>query len=443
MIALARTEEGSGKAFFGKTNCAINFGYSANASYLTSQQGVTAGASANFSSNCYTPFTAEVYATSYSWATVNGAPIQKDMFDGPRSGSNVSASVSTTQTGLAACQSYGYASMTMNGDSYSGSWSYSYVTDASNFVCPDVTPVPTITGANSILATSGCVTTTWTASATGGTSPYTYQWTWNGANVGTGATYSRSTCPGSSYSKTTNTLGVTATDSASRTGSTSISVVEEKAPPLTLSFSVSPTSSSASAIQLNGTECVTVTWTANPSGGTTPRTTTIYVNGASVGTGTSYSKSYCNTGTNTTQTIPAYATVTDSAGATQTSATVNTYVQNHTVTPLTLSFSVSPTSTSAAPINLYDDLCVTVTWTATRSGGASPYTTTIFVNGVSVGNVTTYSQTYCNTGTTLLRTIPAYATVTDGAGTSKTSTTVNTYIQNHRVVEPTCGQYAC
>ena len=331
MIDLARTEEGSGKAFFGKTNCAINFGYSANASYLTSQQGVTAGASANFSSNCYTPFTAEVYATSYSWATVNGAPIQKDMFDGPRSGSNVSASVSTTQTGLAACQSYGYASMTMNGDSYSGSWSYSYVTDASNFVCPDVTPVPTITGANSILATSGCVTTTWTASATGGTSPYTYQWTWNGANVGTGATYSRSTCPGSSYSKTTNTLGVTATDSASRTGSTSISVVEEKAPPLTLSFSVSPTSSSASAIQLNGTECVTVTWTANPSGGTTPRTTTIYVNGASVGTGTSYSKSYCNTGTNTTQTIPAYATVTDSAGATQTSATVNTYIQNHRV----------------------------------------------------------------------------------------------------------------
>ena len=437
IIMLAQADENSGKISYDKTSfdkasCSINFAYNASASYLTSQQGVTADASASFNSNCPLPFNAEVYAYSYAWATVNGALTQTMMEDGPRSGANVTASVNTSQPGAPTCQSYASAYVTL---SDSGSLYRSYQVDTPlNSSCPMVTPVPTITGASSILATTGCVTTTWTASATGGTSPYTYQWTWNGANVGTGASYSRSTCPGSSYNKTTNTLGLTATDSAGNPGSTSMSVVEEKDPPLTLSFSVSPTSTLASAIQLNGTECVTVTWTANPSGGTTPRTTTIYVNGASVGTGNSYSKSYCNTGTNTTQTIPAYAIVTDSAGASKTSATVNTYIQNHTVAPpLTLSFSVSPTSTSTSAIQLNGTECVTVTWTATPSGGTTPRTTTIYVNGASVGTGTSYSKSYCNTGTNTTQTIPAYATVTDSAGASQTSATVNTYIQNHTV----------
>jgi hypothetical protein len=434
IIALTRADEESGKTItdrVDKTSCNISFGYSATASYLTSQQGTTASASANFSSNC--SFSGEVYAYSISEATVNGAFTTQTLTDGPRSGSSVTATANTSQIGVPSCDSYAYASMTSSDFSYEKS---SYSISASNSSCPVVTPVPTITGPNSILATSGCVNTTWTASATGGTSPYTYQWTWNGANVGTGTTYTRSTCAGSSYNKTTNSLDVTVTDSAGNPGSTSISVVEEKDPPLTLTFSVSPTSSSAAPIQLNNSDCVTVTWTASPSGGTTPRTTTIYVNGTSVGTGNSYSKSYCNSGTNTLQTIPAYATVTDSAGASKTSATVNTYVQNHTVTPLTLSFSVSPTSSSASPIQLNGTGCTTVTWTATSAGGTTPRTTTIYVNGTSVGTGSSYSKSYCNTGTNTLQTIPAYATVTDSAGASQTSATVNTYIQNHTVTPP-------
>ena len=137
--------------------------------------------------------------------------------------------------------------------------------------------------------------------------------------------------------------------------------------------------------------------------------------------------------------------MTDSAGATQTSATVNTYIQNHTISPLAVSISASPTSSSASPIQLLDTGdCVTVTWTVTRSGGTSPYTTTIFVSGTgtSLGNGTSYSKTYCNTETNVLMTIPAYATVTDSPGTSKTSTTVNTYIQNNKPYVdpcPTCA----
>ena len=48
MIDLARSDEESGKTSAQKASCSINFGYSATSSSLTSQQGVTANASANF-----------------------------------------------------------------------------------------------------------------------------------------------------------------------------------------------------------------------------------------------------------------------------------------------------------------------------------------------------------------------------------------------------------
>lgn len=99
------------------------------------------------------------------------------------------------------------------------------ITIRSHVVAPSVT----INGPN--YAGSGattCMTYTWTSSVSGGTSPYTYQWTWNGTAVGTGSSYSRSVCPGSTYSYTTNTLALTVTDSASRTGSASKSVDVER-----------------------------------------------------------------------------------------------------------------------------------------------------------------------------------------------------------------------
>jgi hypothetical protein len=104
--------------------------------------------------------------------------------------------------------------------------------------------VPTINGTNYIYVYSGCTTTTWTSSVTGGTSPYTYQWTWNGAVVGTGSSYSRSTCAGSFYSYTSNTLGLTVTDSGSRTGSASKAVDVEK-DPVGACFTVNPDGSKA------------------------------------------------------------------------------------------------------------------------------------------------------------------------------------------------------
>jgi len=224
MITLAQAAEARGETPTDKVSCTINFGYNASASALTSSQGVTATASANFSSNC--AFYGEVYAYSYSTATVNGASTTQTLTDGPRSGASVTASAFTSQTGVPSCQSYAYASMTSSNLSPS-----SYTISATNNSCPGATnPVPTINGTNYVYVSSGCVTTTWTSSVTGGTSPYTYQWTWNGAAVGTGSSYSRSTCAGSFYNYTSNTLGLTVTDSGSRTGSTSKAVDVEKDP---------------------------------------------------------------------------------------------------------------------------------------------------------------------------------------------------------------------
>jgi hypothetical protein len=226
LIALAQVAEAMGEPpVDGKVSCSLSFTYNASAAALTSSQGVTASASASFTGSC--GFTGEVYAYSYSTATVAGAPTTQTLTDGPRSGANVTASSFTSQTGGPSCTSYAYASMTSSNLSPS-----SYTISATNSSCPAVVsnPVPTINGTNYIYVSSGCVTTTWTSSVSGGTSPYTYQWTWNGAAVGTGSSYSRSTCAGSVYSYTTNTLGLTVTDSGSRTGSTSKSVDVEKDP---------------------------------------------------------------------------------------------------------------------------------------------------------------------------------------------------------------------
>lgn len=224
LIALAQAAEATGvPPVDDKVSCSLSFTYSASAAALTTSQGVTASASASFTGTC--GFTGEVYAYSYSTATVAGAPTTQTLTDGPRTGANVTASSFTSQTGGASCTSYAYASMTSSNLSPS-----SYTISATNSTCP-APPPPNVTAhitGPTYVGASACTTTTWTASATGGTGSYTYAWTWNGAAVGSGSSYSRTTCPGVVYSDTFNTLGLTATDTASHSGSTSISVEVEK-----------------------------------------------------------------------------------------------------------------------------------------------------------------------------------------------------------------------
>jgi hypothetical protein len=223
MIQLSRTAEALGETSIDKVSCALNFSYDATASYGTTVQGTFGNASASFSGSC--GFTGEVYATAYSKVTVSGAPTTKTVTDGPRSGANVSASAYASLNGGAVCESTAYASMTSSSLNPS-----SYTISASNSQCPaPTTPTPTVSiNGPTYVGVSACTTSTWTAVVTGGTSPYSYQWAWNGAAVGTGSSYSRTTCPGIAYNDTFSTLALTVVDSTSHSASASKSVEIEK-----------------------------------------------------------------------------------------------------------------------------------------------------------------------------------------------------------------------
>jgi hypothetical protein len=224
MIQLARAAEDLGVPSVDKVSCSLSFSYDATASYGTSVQGTFGNASASFTGNC--GFTGQVYATAYSKVTVSGAPTTQTVTDGPRSGANVSASAYASLNGGAVCESTAYASMTSSSLNPS-----SYTISASNSVCPTVATLTASINGPAYVGADGCVTTTWTAAATGGTTPYTYQWTWNGGAVGTASSYSRTTCSGINYNDTFNTLGLTVTDSTSPTHlskSASLTVEVEK-----------------------------------------------------------------------------------------------------------------------------------------------------------------------------------------------------------------------
>jgi hypothetical protein len=190
------------------------------------------------------------------------------------------------------------------------------------------------------------------------------------------------------------------------------------APPL----NVAVTSNAASTtIDLYNSDCVTITWTTSISGGTSPYTSTMFLNSASQGTRTTYSKSYCNAGTNTSVTAAVSSTVTDSSSPVQSkSASAPTItIRSHTVVS-------SPTVTINGPTYLGVDTCTTYTWTASVSGGTSPYTYQWTWNGTAVGTGSSYSRQYCPGINYTYTTHTVGLTVTDsGSRTGTASKTVN------------------
>ncbi len=226
--------------------------------------------------------------------------------------------------------------------------------------------------------TSGTVGTlvTFTASPSGGTSPYTFSWNFGDGtgNVATGTTASAS----HTYTvKGTYPVKVNATDANGKLASASTSITIA---PLPLTVTVSgPTS---------GTVGTAVTFTASPSGGTAP-----YTFSWNFGDGTG------NVATGTTNTASHTYTVkgtyTVKVNATDANGKLASASASITIAPLPLAVTVSgPTSGTVG---------TAVTFTASPSGGTSPYTFSWnFGDGTgnfAIGTTNTASHTYTSPGT--------------------------------------------
>ncbi len=184
---------------------------------------------------------------------------------------------------------------------------------------------------------------TFSATGSGGTSPYTYAW-----NFGDGTT-STSQNPSHTYTTTgTYNAVVTLTDANSQVATATVTITAGAAAVLTASVVASPTSGFAPLV---------VNFTATASGGTGGYAYTWAFGDGGVGTGATVSHTYTTAG-NFAPTV----TVSDSSGAT---APASTSVVVSPAAPLSVSATDTPT-TGAAWLH--------VNLTATVTGGTAPYT---------------------------------------------------------------------
>jgi len=233
---------------------------------------------------------------------------------------------------------------------------------------------------------------TFTAFASGGTAPYTYSWIFGDGSTGTGATVTHSYSSAGTF-----TVILKVTDSGSpRQGSNSqqsLTVVSSP-PALSASLSYSPTSPQAGQ---------TITFTGSASGGASPYTYSWNFGDGSTGTGASSTHTYSSAGTFTV-----ILTVKDSSSPQQTATSQQALTVTSPRPPLTTSFSYTPSSPEATQ---------QTTFTASASGGTTPYSFNWSFGDGGTGTGSSPSHTYQTTGS-----YPVALTVTDSNG-QKTSTT--------------------
>jgi hypothetical protein len=192
-------------------NCTVSWGGDAYAGSQSGTRGVTASSSAYFHNNCN--YVGDTFAMAYAHAidgTVETTKIQNDPKNG---GTWIDSNASASANGSTGCESYSQGSVTVSALNI-----YYQTPFRQNFSC--ALPLT-----NSVSGTpnyythsySGCALLTWTASASGGTPGYTYDWYIGTAYQGSGSTLTLQSC----YTTETVTVRSVARDSAGQTAEAS------------------------------------------------------------------------------------------------------------------------------------------------------------------------------------------------------------------------------
>jgi hypothetical protein len=171
-------------------NCNVAYGAHAYATPLggASAPGVTATADAHFHNDCgYVGFT-DVFA--YSKATIGTTETIKSQQDPKGPSTWIDSYATSMVSGPLACYSWAW------GRSWSYQLNFDYYTEApANYSCPDPV-VASITGPTGLLlnSTTPCKNVTWTASATGGSPAYSYNWYIGSVYQGSGSQLTKQYC---------------------------------------------------------------------------------------------------------------------------------------------------------------------------------------------------------------------------------------------------------
>jgi len=224
---------------------------------------------------------------------------------------------------------------------------------------------------------------TFTATTTGGTAPYTISWNFGDGATGSGASTTHTYTTAQSF-----TVTETATDSSSpsQNAVSSKTITVSAPPPLSTSFTFLPASPVVNS---------PVTFTATTVGGIPPYSVTWNFGDGTSGAGTSVAHTFTGA-----QSFTVKETATDSSTPTQT-ATSSQSLTVVATPPLAATLQVSSSSPQVGQ---------TVTFTASVTGGTSPYTYTIAFgdSATGTGSITTHAYSIVGSYT-------AKVTVTDSA----------------------------